>query len=441
LHEARETTPPAVLSFHTPPIIRVIGPSTGVIIGSNAILSGAAGFLHESLLPVQVGGDWDNQSVRPDCFESFNGTIRMNGIAPQTYEAAATDLGARTIDATVDFVIGTLEMAAGSVVTLRDTFDNDLQGQASCGEAQYVDTLVLEAGATLTVQNCRLYYGSLVKDPTAQIIQVGCGEVRSAQNPEQPLVDPTGLSKSRTISFVPPSGANQYRDRQEAVLDVVTLPTPLASTRGTDGFSNFVGGAASAIRVTLTSLHHVDPPYNGGPSVPFTLFEGQVRWVGPPTQYIESNASPTPFHASSLQCTPHYQDWSTVGLLHVLGSAIVPSSSYRVQTVAGSCQGIEDRCTAISTALVANTTRWGDVETPYNPPSTTTQPDVGDIAALVKKFQSGSGAPIKARALLAGDDAFGNITTLNVDLGFGHIAACVDAFRGKPYPFAIQTCP
>jgi subtilisin family serine protease len=206
----------------------------------------------------------------------------------------------------------------------------------------------------------------------------------------------------------------------------------------------------TGLRVRLISLHHVDPPYTGGTSVPFTAFEygpscgetgGCVRWVGLPTQYIESNASPTPFYASSLQCTPHYQDWSTVGLLHVTGSAIVPSSIYEVQNVAASCLGNEASCTAVSAPLSIGTTRWGDVEVPYNPPSTTAQPDVGDIAALVKKFQSGSGAPIKARAMLAGDDALGNITTLNVDLGFGHIAACVDAFRGKPYPFVIAVCP
>jgi len=45
----------------------------------------------------------------------------------------------------------------------------------------------------------------------------------------------------------------------------------------------------------------------------------------------------------------------------------------------------------------------------------------------------GTGAPIKARALLAGDDAFGNISTdtLSLDFSFTHIAACVDAFRGS----------
>jgi hypothetical protein len=152
------------------------------------------------------------------------------------------------------------------------------------------------------------------------------------------------------------------------------------------------------------------------------------------------SSNPPTFYASFLQCTPHYQDWSTVGLLHIFGSAIVPSSTYRVQTLADTCQGIESTCTAVSAPLTVSTTRWGDVEVPYNPPSATVQPDLGDVGALVNKFRSAAGAPIKARALLAGDDAFGNITTLGLDLGFGHIAACVDAFRGKPYPH-IKACP
>jgi hypothetical protein len=196
----------------------------------------------------------------------------------------------------------------------------------------------------------------------------------------------------------------------------------------------------TAIRIHLVSLHHVDPPYTGGPSVPFTSFEGQLRWVGPPVHYIESTASGTQFYASQLQCAAFYQDWSTVGLLHVTGSAIVPSSGYEVENVSSVCAGMEESCTAVSVPLSINTTRWGDVEIPYNPPSTTVQPDLADISALVNKFRSAAGAPIKARALIAGTDAFGNIN-IDLNLGFDQISACVDAFRGKPYPHMIQACP
>ena len=115
----------------------------------------------------------------------------------------------------------------------------------------------------------------------------------------------------------------------------------------------------------------------------------------------------------------------------------------RCRHLAASCAGIEATCTAVSAPLTVDTTRWGDVEQPYNPPSTSTQPDTADISALVNKFRSLLGAPIKARALLNGTDVFGSIghSTLNVDTSFGHVAACVDAFKGQPYPYTIQSCP
>ncbi len=230
--------------------------------------------------------------------------------------------------------------------------------------------------------------------------------------PSTPSADPSGQSKTRFISFSVPASA-------------------------------VAGGLETALRVQLVSLHHVVPPYAGGATIPFTSFEGQVRWVGPPVLYTESASIAVPFYASALQCTPHYRDWSTVGLLHVTGSAIVPSSQYQVENLAASCAGIEASCAAVSPRLSVATTRWGDIEIPYNPPDPTTQPDLGDIAALVNKFKSQPGAPIKARALLVGDDAFGNISnsTLSLDIGFGQIAACVDAFKGNPYPHTIQACP
>ena len=162
-------------------------------------------------------------------------------------------------------------------------------------------------------------------------------------------------------------------------------------------------------------------------------------------QYVESSSSGIPFYASQLQCAPHYQDWSTVGLVHVTGSAIVPSSIYDVENVAASCLGAESSCAAVSAPLSIVTTRWGDVRSLYNPPDPSIQPDISDVSALVDKFRSAAGAPIKARGLLAGapGNAFGEITheVLSVDFGFSHISACVDAYRGAPYPYTISTCP
>lgn len=194
-----------------------------------------------------------------------------------------------------------------------------------------------------------------------------------------------------------------------------------------------------AIRVMLTSLHHVNPPYHGGPSIPFTAFEGQVRWVGPPQQYTESNSNPTTFYGAHLQCAPHYQAWDTLGVLHVTGSAVTPSSIYHVQTVAASCMGNEAGCAQVSAQLELRTTRWGDVQVPFNPPSTGVQPDFSDISAMVDKFRSAPNALTKSEALLHGD-SFG-VINIGPELDFVHISQAVNAFRATPYPFAIATCP
>jgi len=371
--------------------------------------------VNESTIPIEVAGDFENHSTRPDCFSSAEGGIVLNGNVPRVFEVGAQDDGpVSTVDGK-DFLIRDLRVASGAKIIFKDLFNNDEAGIGPCTEAQHVRNLILDAQAKITLDNCRIYYESLSKHPSATISALGCGEARHVQDPEAVTADPSGLNKSRTLSIVPPVG----------------------SVAG--------GSIQNAIRVTLESLHHVNPPYSGGQSVPFTSFEGQVRWVGPPTLYVESSASGIPFYASRLQCAPHYHDWSTVGLLHVTGSAITPSSVYEVENVAASCMGSEANCTAVSEPLIVSTTRWGDVRTPYNPPDPSVQPDISDVSALVDKFRNAPGAPIKARGILAGapGNAFGEITheVLNVDFGFSHISACVDAFRGVPYPYTIAACP
>jgi hypothetical protein len=224
---------------------------------------------------------------------------------------------------------------------------------------------------------------------------------------------------------------------------VFTPPVPQFDAQDKCRFLSITIPAATnnllAIRVVLTSLHHVVPPYTGGPSIPFTALEGQIRWVGPPQSFIESTAQLTPVTISPLQCTPHYREWNTLGIFHVTGTEVVPSSLYTLQTVASSCMGNESGCTNVSSPVQNGTTRWGDVESPYSPPQTIVQPDIGDIAALVNKFQSAPGARSKAQLLLAGNQ-FGVIDILP-DLDFSHISRCVEAFRGSPYPFTIAPCP
>lgn len=228
-----------------------------------------------------------------------------------------------------------------------------------------------------------------------------CGSVYlfHAQIPPWFVPDPSGVDKARFISFA--------------------LPCTNRDTNNT------------ALRITLESLHHVIPPYNGGSTVPFSSFEGQVRWVGPPIQYFESSSNPIPFYASKTQCFAHYQDWSTVGLLHITGSEIVPSSTYTVE---------QWTFPSFIASATFTTSRWGDIAAPFSSPSSGGQPDFGDISAVVDKFKSAPGAQTKAQTLLAGGDQFGKID-IWPNLSFVHIAACVDAFKGKPYPHQIESCP
>ncbi len=201
----------------------------------------------------------------------------------------------------------------------------------------------------------------------------------------------------------------------------ITVPAPPAGLR--------------AVRVRLASLHHPNPPYTAEAAQDFSSFEGEVRWLGPPVQYVESSSNPTTFKVSTLQCEPFYADWSIIGVVHVSGPEIVPSSVYDVQWITDGC--FEDSETSFSAPLSIPTTRWGDVEVLFNPPSATAQPDVGDISALVNKFRSVPGAITKARGLLSG-----NIPDPGLDLNFTHISACVDAFRGKGYPHpGPASCP
>jgi hypothetical protein len=231
------------------------------------------------------------------------------------------------------------------------------------------------------------------------------GPFRANPAPD-PLADPSGIQKCRFISTMLPE-------------------------------ANTAAGMPTALRITLSTLHHVDPPYTGGTAADFSAFEGQIRWVGPPTEYTESSTDPTSFYASTLQCAPFYQDWSTIGVLHITGPEVVPSSVYAIENVAITCQGNEAACTDVSAALEVATSRWADLIFPFSPPSTSIQPDISDVSGLVDKFRSAIGAPLKVQALLADD-----VPALEGDVDFTQISVAVDAFRGMPYPNAGPvSCP
>ncbi len=238
--------------------------------------------------------------------------------------------------------------------------------------------------------------------PTAREAQADSGYVTSSLSSMLLVPDPNEPLKNRFISFRNPA----------------TGPT--------------------AIRVMIQSMHHVDPPYTGGEAIPFTQFEGQSLYVGAPTRYVESRSGGIPFHAATLQCEPYYHEWSTIGLLHVTGEAIVPSSTYEVRIVAGSCRGSEDDCVDVSLPLVVQTSRWGDVLHSQKSDADG-QTDFNDISALVSKFRALPDSLDKTIVLLSGENSRGSIDPAP-ELDFTHISIVVDAFRGLPYPYKPGKC-
>lgn len=218
-----------------------------------------------------------------------------------------------------------------------------------------------------------------------------------------PSSDPSGIVKNRFISF--------------------SIPEP----------------GLTAIRVTFVSLHHVDPPYTGGPSTPFSLFEGQSQYVGLPVRYVESLSNGIPFQASTLQCEPFYHDWSTLELLDVTAEAIVPSSLYLVESLSSACMGNEDACTEISAPLLIETSRWGDIVAGSIDPTNPALVDFIDISALVDKFKNTPDAPVKALAILTGDDDR-SLVDPTPEVSYANISVALDAFRGLPYPFKPGLC-
>jgi hypothetical protein len=58
---------------------------------------------------------------------------------------------------------------------------------------------------------------------------------------------------------------------------------------------------------------------------------------------------------------------------------------------------------------------------------------------MVAKFRSQPGAPILVRANLDGEDDRGLIRFFDF-VGFSDIGLCVDAFKGRPYPYKPGKC-
>jgi len=159
-----------------------------------------------------------------------------------------------------------------------------------------------------------------------------------------------------------------------------------------------------------------------------------ARWVGPPFRYLESRDSPSlgSYLAARTQCEPYYQNWNNVKIT-VLGSEIVPMSTYDVTAYGSDCKGSESSCTNVSAPVQMKTRRGGDVATPYTPPTSSSQPEGPDVALVVNKFKNlpdPSSARVKAITQVQS-----NAPIPNNDVDGTDIAVVVDAVKGFAYAF------
>ena len=162
----------------SPPELTVTG--NALVLVTNTITVGAdTAMLVDSTAPMEVGGDFVNQTQDRFRFRFEAGLMLLNGVSPQSFEVAGQDVSAVPDGFTNNFAMGRLEISTNGAVTFSDQFDNDWQAQDPCTEALYVDTLVLQAGSTITLDKCRIYYRQAEGlDVATIIIPMGtCGEL------------------------------------------------------------------------------------------------------------------------------------------------------------------------------------------------------------------------------------------------------------------------
>ena len=116
-------------------------------------------------------------------------------------------------------------------------------------------------------------------------------------------------------------------------------------------------------------------------------------------------------------------------MVHVTGAEIIPSSTYELRVRSDACGD--------SAPLTLTTARGGDVFAPFNPPSTSPQPEGPDVAAVVNKYKNLPGAIAKSIAQVNS-----NAPNPSADIDGLDVATVVDAVKGFAYPYSGPcACP
>ncbi len=145
------------------------GPWQGISIGGDFIAGfGAQLHMPSPALGTRVDGHYDVAIDSNARYDMRQATLVVGSLAGAEleFEVMSRDIGpiAAGLDQTQPghYPIGTLHIA-GATINLIDSHENDNLGWEQC-EAVYVDSLQIDAGATLNTIGCRIYYNTLVND-------------------------------------------------------------------------------------------------------------------------------------------------------------------------------------------------------------------------------------------------------------------------------------
>jgi hypothetical protein len=422
---------------------------------------------------MKLAGKFENQGTRPTMFDWSTGYLTLDGSAEQLFEVGGKDFGRSreglsTQEALLDdcvtqckpfsggcdcshgnYSMGKIDVGTTGVpanVRFVNRFANTV-GIGPCREALYVDTLTLETGSTVTVDDVIVYYDTLV-DLGATILKVGCGDLI-------PLCFPSTPSTLQ-VQFDPVANAGAPEEKNRVI----------AINAGDVGHQQ-------AIRVTWEAM----PNWAGG----HTALVGQTKWMLEPFQVCEnsgegfgvsppdcSNAPGQPqkwFWAARLTCTAedaHFSDMSKLtdyctgsgeacttdedcaqgacdvdGAIHLLDQGFGPSKNANQQSIY-SVQVIESVCTIssednYSDALVVTNPLWGDIgngtSCPMAPPNGVADL-VPDVTRALSKFSNNFCAPKKTRADVGPD-------VLDMNVGIADVLHLLNAFASgsQIYPF------
>jgi hypothetical protein len=155
----------------SPPVLNVVGQAQ-LVLSQDLIIGADTQVEVNSSQPVQLAGDFDNRSRLPGQFDWTSGTLLLDGVG-QAFEVAGVDRGATISGFAANYAIGEIEVAGSSAVVFENAIDNDFAPDDPCAEVLYVETFVLRAEATITLDNTIIYYQHLV-DEGATVNLLGC---------------------------------------------------------------------------------------------------------------------------------------------------------------------------------------------------------------------------------------------------------------------------